>query len=118
MAAILVHLGLGRSRPNAVLASFSLSGQASMFHGQLQTHISSSKKVPSYCSRVKSNLGIKGVQSDISNSPDMSEASRGPFRTGKRCFCTVPDVAYMSYMKMIPIEGVLTTKLKVFLQAP
>ena len=61
VAAILTHLGRGPSRPNAFFAllswpTFSLSGQASMFQGQLQTHISSSKKVPSCCKRIKKYL--------------------------------------------------------------
>ena len=60
VAAILVHLGLGPCKPNAFLACFSwlsLSlSHPSMFQGQLQTHITSSKKVPSCCWReVKQN---------------------------------------------------------------
>ena len=50
--AILVHLGLALClEPYTALASFSPSSvsQPGMFHGQLQTHISSSKKVPSCC---------------------------------------------------------------------
>ena len=55
VTAILVHLGLGPCKPNASLAWFSWPSLSfshpSMFQGQLQTHITSSKKVPSCCWR-------------------------------------------------------------------
>ena len=55
VTAILVHLGLGPCKPNTSLAWFSWPSLSfshpSMFQGQLQTHITSSKKVPSCCWR-------------------------------------------------------------------
>ena len=63
LTAILVHLGLAPClEPYTALASFSPSSvsQPGMFHGQLQTHISSSKNVPSWC------LGSYTVKMSIS----------------------------------------------------
>ena len=48
--AILVHLGLALCLDPALASSSPSSvSQPGMFHGQLQTHISSSKNVPSWC---------------------------------------------------------------------
>ena len=59
--AILVHLGLALCLDPALASSSPSSvSQPGMFHGQLQTHISSSKNVPSWC------LGSYTIEMSIS----------------------------------------------------